>query len=176
MKIKAKQMPPCTGVTNGKIYKVLDKYEHGYLITTDDGVADKIHRDNCEVINGHLQAELIMKYAEIAQNDAEPWKHFEWLDSIGRWIELTKDMTFNYIGEYRLKPKTISINGFEVPEPLRSVPAYGTPYFIIDLPHVMSAIWNNHPDEYEWLKAGIIHLTREAAENHLEALLSFTKE
>lgn len=174
MKIKAKQMPMGSYVTNGKIYKVLDKYEHCYLITDDYGVAAKIHHNNCEVINGHPHAELIMKYAEIAQHDAEPWKYFEADFGCG-WVDVAV-LTFHEAAEYRLKPRTININGFEVPEPLRSVPAYGTSYFIIDLPDVEGMTWTNVPDEYAWLKAGIIHLTREAAEKHLEALLSFTKE
>ena len=78
--------------------------------------------------------------------------------------------------EYRLKPRTININGFEVPEPLRSVPSYGTPYFIPDMIDVLDVRWNNHSDDHRMLNAGIVHLTREAAEKHLEALLSFTKE
>lgn len=175
MKIKAKQLPADSCVTNGKIYKVLDKYEHGYLITNDNGVAVKIHRNNCEVINGHPHAELIMKYAEIARYDAEPWKHFEVRRKGTFWDNCDIPCGFHENLEYRLKPRTININGFEVPEPLRSVPAYGTSYFIIDLPDVEDMTWTNVPDEYQWLKAGIIHLTREAAEKHLEALLSFTK-
>lgn len=177
MKIKAKQLPADCGVTNGKIYEVLDKYEHGYLIMSDDGFEVKIHRKNCEVINGHPHAELIMKYAEIAQYDAEPWKYFEWLDSIGRWIELTKDMTFNCIGEYRLKPRTININGFEVPEPLRHELSNGFKFYSFDLYHgVLDLKWDSSDVCESLLKAGLIHLTREAAEKHLEALLSFTKE
>lgn len=175
MKIKIKYIIPYGNLTVGKIYKVIDKYDKGYLIINDNGVEVKIHRNNCEVINGHPHAELIMKYAEIAQYDAEPWKHFEYYAAVG-WVECSPLMSFNETVEYRLKPQTININGFEVPEPLRSVPAYGTSYFIIDLPDVEGMTWTNVPDEYAWLKAGIIHLTREAAEKHLEALLSFTKE
>lgn len=175
MKIKAKQLPEDCGVTNGKIYDVLEEYEHGYRIMSDDGEEVNIHRKNCEVINSHPHADLILKYAMIAQYDAEPWLHFD-IKYNGKWVDLQFPPIFDSDSEYRLKPRTININGFEVPEPLRSVPAHGKPYFIPDMIDVLDIHWNNHPDEYQMLKAGVIHLTREAAEKHLEALLSFTKE
>lgn len=175
MKVKAKQLPANSSVTNGKCYEVLDKYEHGYLIMNDNGAKVKIHRDNREVINGHPHAELIMKYAEIAQHDAEPWKYFEYYAAVG-WVECSPLLAFNETVEYRLKPQTININGFEVPEPLRTAPAYDTPYFVIDIPDALNMVWMNSNDEKIWLKMGIIHLTRDAAEKHVEALLSFTKD
>lgn len=176
MKIKAKQLPDDCGVTNGKIYDVLDKYEHGYLITSDDGFEVKIHRKNCEVINGHPHADLIMKYAEIAQHDAEPWKYFEELIS-GRWCNCQNHLCFYENLEYRLKPRTININGFEVPEPLRHELSNGFKFYSFDLYHgVLDLKWDSSDVCDSLLKAGLIHLTREAAEKHLEALLSFTKE
>lgn len=175
MKIKAKQIPADSGVTNGKYYEVLEKYEHGYLIINDDGVEVKIHHNNCDIINGHPHAELIMKYAEIAQHDAEPWKHFEFKYD-GEWVDLDYSPSFDSDSEYRLKPRTININGFEVPEPLRHEPSDGTDYYVLDMSEVSEMKWTYDVIEYQWLKAGIIHLTREAAEKHLEALLSFTKE
>lgn len=124
----------------------------------------------------HVHADLMLKYAEIAQNDSKPWTYFQVSDDSVKWINCTQEIQFLSKNNYRLKPRTININGFEVPEPLRVVPAYGTQYFIVDLPLVGSLTWTDSSDEYQWLKAGIIHLTRENAEKHLEALLSFTKE
>lgn len=175
MKIKAKLKLGISGVTNGKLYKVIDKYDKGYLIINDNGVAVKIHRNNCEVINGHPHAELIMKYAEIAQHDAEPWKHFEFKYD-GKWVDLDFPLAFNVESEYRLKPRTININGFEVHEPLRHELSDGTDYYVYETSKVKKVKWQSDDLDYKWLKAGIIHLTREAAEKHLEALLSFTKE
>lgn len=123
----------------------------------------------------HVHADLIMKYAEIAQRDSKPWEYFQELIS-GTWVNCQDHLCFYQNLNYRLKPRIININGFEVPEPLRSVPLDGTRYFIINLPDVEDMTWNNLSDEHEWLKTGIIHLTRENAEKHLEALLSFTKE
>ncbi|QYC51759.1 hypothetical protein vBPmiSPMCJR_029 [Proteus phage vB_PmiS_PM-CJR] len=123
----------------------------------------------------HVHADLIMKYAEIAQRDSKPWTYFQELIS-GVWVNCQNHMCFYDELEYRLKPRTININGFEVPEPLRSIPPYDTEYFLIDFLTVNEFTWTNDDDEHHWLKAGLIHLTRENAEKHLEALLSFTKE
>lgn len=174
MRIKVKQMPAKSGVTNGKVYEVLEKCEYGYQITNDAGVEVKIHRNNCEVINGHPHADLIMKYAEIAQHDAEPWEYFEADFGCG-WVDVAV-LTFHEAAKYRLKPRTININGFEVPEPLRHEPSDGTDYYVLDMSEVSEMTWTSDVSEYQWLNAGIIHLTREVAEKHLEALLSFTKE
>lgn len=174
MKIKAKQLPNDCGVTNGKIYDVLEKYEHGYRIMSDDGEEVNIHRKNCDVINGHPHADLILKYAEIAQYDAEPWKYFD-IKYNGKWVDLQFPPIFDSESEYRLKPLTININGFEVPEPLRHEPSDGTDYYVLDMSEVSEMKWTSDVSEYQWLKAGLIHLTRQAAEKHLKALLSFTK-
>lgn len=175
MKIKAKELPDDCGVTNGKVYDVLEKLEHDYRITSDDGTEVKIHRNNCEVINGHPHAEIIMKYAEIAQYDAEPWKYFD-IKYNGKWVDLQFPPIFDSYSEYRLKPRTININGFEVPEPLRHELSNGFKFYSFDLYHgVLDLKWDSSDVCESLLKAGLIHLTREAAEKHLEALLSFTK-
>lgn len=175
MKIKVKQMPPLTGFTNGKLYDVLDRFYNGYEVLNDNDEESKIHEFNTEVINVHPHADLIMEYAKIAQYDDKPWKHFQ-LKYDSEWVVAENPLEFNEYIEYRLKPRIININGFEVPEPVRSIPAYGIPYFIINSPHVEDITWNNSDVCKKLFKNGLIHLTREAAEKHLEALLSFTKE
>ena len=79
----------------------------------------------------------------------------------------------------RLKPRTININGHEVPEPMRVASAFGTKYYV---PYLQVACENPF-DELTWyaedgdrfrLNLGICHTTREAAEAHAKALLSFT--
>lgn len=124
----------------------------------------------------HVHADLIMKYAEIAQHDSKPWEYFQVSDDSVKWFNCVQEVQFLSKNNYRLKPRTININGFEVPEPLRNIPPCGTEYFIIDFLKVNDMTWNDYDDELDWLKAGLIHLTRENAEKHLEALLSFTKE
>lgn len=175
MKVKIIRKDFNSDVTIGKIYKLVGEYKKYYSIIGDSNGTLNVLKDNCEVINGHPHADLIMKYAEIAQYDAEPWEHFEYYAAVG-WVECSPLMSFNETVEYRLKPRTININGFEVPEPLRHEPSDGTDYYVIDMSEVSEMKWTSDVSEHQWLKAGIIHLTREAAEKHLEALLSFTKE
>jgi hypothetical protein len=79
--------------------------------------------------------------------------------------------------DWEIKPKTININGYEVPEPLSNLvitERYYLPYLpdgnIYEFTFDNSIINSNR-----WVTLGLVHKTREAAELHLEALLSFTK-
>jgi hypothetical protein len=79
--------------------------------------------------------------------------------------------------DWKIKPRTININGYEVPEPMRVKPEEGEVYYVVCLPDISVTnytFYNGHP-ETRWLSQGLLHKTREAAELHLEALLSFTK-
>lgn len=79
---------------------------------------------------------------------------------------------------FRIKPKTININGHEVPEPVREPLEYGQFYFIpiVDYEDSTSQIsWDGGLYDRRNLSRGLIHLTAEAAEAHAKALLSFTQ-
>lgn len=84
----------------------------------------------------------------------------------------------------RVKPATVCINGFEVPEPMRSAPDVGTAFYYVDLgwwpmhsgcDGYAKSIWRNKPFDAYALKAGICHTEENSARIHAEALLSFTK-
>jgi len=82
-------------------------------------------------------------------------------------------------GEFRLKPRTININGHEVPEPIREAPAMGTEYWTAGFALVgdMGTLhWEGDSVDSEHLRHGLCHATREAAEAHARALLSFTTQ
>lgn len=57
------------------------------------------------VITPHLHAEMIMKYAEVAQKRVDPWVEFEWGKndshwcSCDRWINFNTDNCYRHIGE-----------------------------------------------------------------------------
>lgn len=81
---------------------------------------------------------------------------------------------------WKIKPKTININGFEVPEPCREPLEYGTMYWIpmvTSIGRTLSVCFKYLGGEFDIyrLNQGLIHLTQEAAIAHAEALLSFTK-
>jgi hypothetical protein len=56
-------------------------------------------------ITPHPHAEMIMKYAEVAQRRDDPWVEFEWGKndshwcSCDRWINFNTDNCYRYIGE-----------------------------------------------------------------------------
>lgn len=71
---------------------------------------------------------------------------------------------------WRVAPKTININGRSVPAPLRSFDGV-CEHWIADL----GGPWRAAHKSSRLLSLGLCHTTREAAQAHLDALLSFTR-
>lgn len=83
-----------------------------------------------------------------------------------------------YAYEYRIKPKTIRIGEYDVPEPMREMPALDTDYYIAcittsGLYGVATWVCDDH--DIEWFNRGIVHSTKDAAVLHAKALLSLTE-
>jgi hypothetical protein len=100
------------------------------------------------------------------------------------WHQMQEQEVVSQIGNgvppdrFRIKPKTITINGHEVPEPMRVAPEYGKEYWIASLTSPMLVTvsqWDSTQSDSSWFSRGICHSTKEAAEAHAKALLSFTK-
>lgn len=70
----------------------------------------------------HKHADLIMKFAEIAQTDPEPWQHFEYFNTLLRqWIRMGQhDSMFRPDYEYRFKKvnkvRKMNIKGVAAPK------------------------------------------------------------
>ena len=79
-------------------------------------------------------------------------------------------------GNFRIKPRTILINGREVPEPMRVAPEVGIMCWVADPSAWKLDDWEWEGDEYDFelLKRGLVHAAEEAAQAHVDALLSFT--
>ena len=78
---------------------------------------------------------------------------------------------------YRVKPKTININGYEVLEPVRTKLNDGDTYYIPDIfscDFYTADWWSDTDQDLKFLNLGLIHLTKEAAVQHAKSLLSFT--
>ena len=93
-------------------------------------------------------------------------KFRQWYDAV--WLGMKS------MGRQFHKPKVILINGREVPEPLRTPLMIDDPYWTITFYGVCGFSWGDSEEDNEALKAGFIHLTKEAAQKHYEALKSFT--
>jgi hypothetical protein len=129
----------------------------------------------------HKHWKEIAQYAQDAAETEKPWKRWQYRLNDANWTTFTKTDQFeDIVGiEYRRKPKTININGIEVPEPMREKPEIGHKYFALSFDYddgYSEQTWEDHRLDLIWLSRGICHLTRKAAELHAKALLSFTKK
>lgn len=97
------------------------------------------------------------------------------------WDDSTMPLKFIGVDGYclRIKSETININGHEVPAPVRRpLGNLGDSYFVPDLkfdPPVQMYGWVGGSYDLQMLERGLIHLTKEAAIAHADALLSFTR-
>ena len=95
----------------------------------------------------------------------------------GVWYEKAhNDLCYDY--EYRVKPKTIRIGKYDVPEPLREMPTLGTDYYITDIASNSLygvATWVCDVEDITWFNRGMVHSTKDAAICHAKALLSLTE-
>ncbi|MBE8596816.1 hypothetical protein [Xenorhabdus sp. BG5] len=130
----------------------------------------------------HIHADLMMKYAEIAQTDNEPWRHFQYgaFDCVDNviWIDCERCITFDPHLMYRLKPRTIKIGEYDVPEPVREPLEELTMYYIPDIcgNYADAICWDGDEQDTIWLQRGLIHLDRESAELHAKALIALTSK
>lgn len=92
------------------------------------------------------------------------------------WIVKTRG-TYHQDSHYRIKPGTVVVNGIDVPAPEVTMPAVGAQYYT---PYAMEDTGVGAvkcvDDRYDQLllRRGLIHLTKENALKHAEAL-GFTK-
>jgi hypothetical protein len=129
----------------------------------------------------HIHAESMALYAQDALTADKPWKLWEFKDiQDSSWNDMIDHPTWCIDALYRRKPKTININGFEVPQPVREPFLNNWEiYYVTDISNVkdgyLNSRWTNDLSDHSRLKAGLIHLTKEAAALHSKALLSFTE-
>ena len=125
----------------------------------------------------HKHAEFLRAIA-----DGVPPSEFEgrFLRRDGGWSEwiALEDFSIPMITvEIRRKQKTITVNGFEVPEPLRVMPEIGTTYFAPSVSggtlYVSDKVLNHVKEYYGAVifNRGLMHLTKEAAIAHAKAML-----
>ena len=117
-------------------------------------------------------------YAELAPiiAAAAEGKVVQYLAADGNWY--TNQGMFMHPSKYRIKPeepKTIKVNGFDVPEPMREAPARCTAYYLAcptDSEYYNYVRWSSGDlQERHWLSRGMLHSTKEAAIAHAKAML-----
>ena len=116
-------------------------------------------------------------YAELAPiiAAAAEGKVVQYLAADGNWY--TSQGAFSHPIEYRVKPeepKTIKVNGFDVPEPMREPVAVCTPFYLADATvskYYSEFYWTAAESDTSWLARGLLHTTAEAAVAHAKAML-----
>lgn len=157
---------------------------------TECGVPDKPQ--------GHPHAALMMQYAEDAMTHDKPWELWEcWYEphkaiegASGEFMTLRSNPSWHPRDTYRRKPRTIRINGYDVPEPYSEESVDLENLFYVDTSIARAAgcaqsFKGIEGDSATVITAlararcllgnGMAHTTREAAELHAKALLSFTQ-
>ena len=124
---------------------------------------------------GHVHAAAMAEYAKEAAETDMPWERWEFSKTGRDYDSLHEHPSWNPDIKYRRKPKTILINGHEVPEPHRTPLKDGEVYWALTLfSSATSLRWKDDDFDNSYLKNGFVHLTKEAAEKHFNALKSFT--
>lgn len=93
------------------------------------------------------------------------------------WGAKAEHLGFNMYDTYRIKPKTIRIGEYDVPEPLRDRPINGESVYLVCTDRAFPVKLQWFPDEYSLylLDSGLLHRERAGAALHWKALLSLTK-
>ena len=126
---------------------------------------------------GHVHAAAMAEYAKDATETDMPWKRWEVTTHRGAWVALFGHPYWKEESEYRRKPKVILINGYEVPEPHRvPLEIYDVYWTFTFVGGVINLYWSDDSECRNALKNGFVHLTKEAAEKHYEAIKSFTAQ
>jgi hypothetical protein len=161
--------------TNGFWYTI-----DGYLYSNKEYSTENIVREYLEEQQepeGHIHAELMIEYGKDALVSKEPWLGWQyWVKGHTIWFNCTKHPDWYTEAKYRRRPKTVLINGYEVPEPLRVAPEEGTLVYLASLSvsPCDELFWKGHEGHLQLLRDGVLHLESNAAQIHTEALLSFT--
>ena len=128
----------------------------------------------------HKHAELMMQYAQDAMETPHPWERWQYqtesMQEGDVWNNCFLNPSFGESYKYRRKPKVVSVtlaNGEVVswPEPLKlSDLELNKSYFFIDTElDIHETRWVSF-DNMELVSCGMVHDTKEAAEQHAAAL------
>ena len=128
---------------------------------------------------GHIHAAAMAEYAKDAAETDKPWERWQVrCNHSSEVYDLKYNPSWYTNRKYFRKPEFIQINGHEVPEPCRAPLEIGDAYwtFTFFFAGVIEVYWDGDSEDHNAFKNGFIHLTKEAAEKHFNALKSFTAE
>jgi len=126
----------------------------------------------------HPHRENIIKFHACSEADKKRWECCN-VDENG--MEITKwysvdNPSWDDDCKYRMRPRVCFITlqdgtKMEYPDPVREALVCGQEYWVALKRGIkQSKTWNDNGLDDEWLKDGVVHLTEEAAKQHLSAL------
>ncbi len=125
-------------------------------------------------------ADLALIYAKQMAECDDPWELWEYKHLSGtEWIRPHNHIVLHDDQRYRQIPKTIKINGYDVPEPMRVKPEHNGKYYYVDLDIYGGGVNHDYYESHDLdlirLGRGICHETEQAALIHAKALFSFSE-
>ena len=101
---------------------------------------------------GHVHAELMRLYSEDAKETDKPWRRWQFTNEDGEWEDFydgSLKPVWDEDVQYRRKPKTISINGFDVPEAVKEPLEKYAQYYTVNFREI------DHVSSYTWINDGV---------------------
>lgn len=131
----------------------------------------------------HKHAENMALYAQDAAKTDKPWERWEVrmaanVQPNAVFERLSSHPEWHTSNEYRRKPQTIKVGKWEFPKPISiiEIPAIGAVLYLTKFSTAAEAFtvwhfeWDGDNCDMVWLKGGMLHFTREAAQSHADVL------
>ncbi|MCL2297787.1 MAG: hypothetical protein FWC38_00440 [Proteobacteria bacterium] len=140
------------------------------------------YRRKHDAKRGHKHAHLMALYANDAAETDKPWERWEYKDKNdgSRWWKCDGSPLWFVLHDYRRKPaptRTMTIAGIEVPMPLMEAPEYRTTVYVPQpLFGAVKFEWVDNDLNKLFLELGRVHITREGALAHNEAMNKVIKD
>ncbi|MEN9755838.1 MAG: hypothetical protein RL755_25 [Pseudomonadota bacterium] len=112
----------------------------------------------------HPHADSMIEYYQCSDDDKLRWqcRYNDGQIAEARWKDLKDEKPlWHETDEFRLKPRTITINGKEYNAPLNVAPAVGTTFYFFEVDAVISEEWGNDPVQFFYLKTNHCFTNRE---------------
>jgi len=118
--------------------------------------------------------EMMQHYANVicVKYPEKPWKRVQSRHADMRWETMNMHPAWLDNCDYRFIPETITLNGVELPEPLRVEPKDGSRVYCLGYTSgVGLSLPIQYSEYYKWhFDSGLLHSTREAAQAWLDAI------
>lgn len=127
-------------------------------------------------LTAHFHADSMLLYARHACTTETPWLLWEYsTDNGNTWSDCDNSPSWSLNLLYRVKSNKIKVGSFTVHRPCVFPLNNGQHYFVASLDSSSlhyEYVWHNTENDFMLLERGLVHVTKEAAMNHANAILS----